>query len=144
MTTPKPSLLDLTPEQIRLRKRDVMRRDILARRLPLLAWESLVQRLAGLKQHHPEQAAYVHAMTRQASELRLNGRLERARELEAEYVAHLASLGIEETWYDFRHDEDAILSRHYQAVTEALNQSLDIPNKGKKSGPVLLRPEEDC
>lgn len=144
MTKPTPSLLDLSPAQIRLRKRDVMRREILARRLPLLAWESLLQRLAGLLLNHSGQAGFVHAMTRRASELRLAGDLDLVRELAAEYEAHLAALGLEETWYDFHHDEAAILDRHYRAVSEALNRSLGIVTRPKKTGLVMLRPEDDC
>lgn len=144
MSKPVAPLLDLTPQQIRLRKRDVMRREILARRLPLLAWESLLQRLAGLLLHHPGQAGFVHAMTRRASGLRLCGDMDLARELAAGYEAHLAALGIAETWYDVHHDEAAILDRHYRAVSDALNKELGIAPKAVPGQAVTLRPQEDC
>lgn len=142
MPTDRPSLLDLTPEQIRLRKREVLRRGLLLRRMPLLAWESLQLRLDGLCRRHPREAAFAQDMARRASELRLNGSLELARELEDAYLGHLAARGIAETWYDTHHDEAAILDRHFRAVGVALDRAMGVtPPTGPR--PVTLRRPED-
>lgn len=118
-----PSLLALSPEQIRVRKREVMRRRLLQRRLPLLVWERLLQRLAGLMLRHPQQAGFVRELTHRASQVRLQCNLELADELEAEYLAHLAARGITETWYDPVVDEASLLDRHYRAVGGALEEN---------------------
>lgn len=108
------------PEQIRLRKRE-----LLHRRLPLLAWESLLQRLAGLMLQHPQQAGFVRELTQRATDIRLQGDMELARELEADYLAHLRARGIRETWYDAVVDEASRLDRHYRAVGAALAEGAD-------------------
>lgn len=113
------------PEQIRLRKRELMRHRLLHRRLPLLAWESLLQRLAGLMLQHPQQAGFVRKLTDRASDIRLQGDMDLARELEADYLAHLTARGIRETWYDAVVDEATLLERHYRAVGAALEEGAD-------------------
>lgn len=88
----------------------------LQRRLPLIALESLLQRLAGLMLQHPPQAPFVAAMTRRAQRLRPGRDLAPARQLEADYEAHLARCGIEETWFDRATDEATLLAHHYRQL----------------------------
>lgn len=137
-----PSLLALSPEQVRVRKREVMRRRLLQRRLPLLAWERLLQRLAGLMLHHPQQAGFVRELTHRASEVRLQGNLKLADELEAEYLSHLTARGITESWYDPVVDEASLLDRHYRAVGAALegNKEPSLIVLRQKLFPVPPRP----
>ncbi|MCC2636591.1 MAG: hypothetical protein K0Q68_310 [Moraxellaceae bacterium] len=124
MPPPSTPLLDLTPEQVRQRRRAVQLRQLLIRRLPLMAWESLLQRLDGLRRQHPQQAGFVQEMTCRASRLRLEQDMEIARELEDDYLRHLAAEGITETWHDARADEAELLDRHYHLLRSALQTPL--------------------
>jgi hypothetical protein len=104
----------------RERRRQVQLARLMLRRLPLIALESLLQRLAGLLLQHPQQAAFVAGMTRRAQRMRLGQDLGQARQLEAEYEAHLARCGIVEHWYDRDTDEATLLARHYRQMEETL------------------------
>lgn len=106
--------------ELRERRRQLQLTRLMLRRLPLIALESLVQRLAGLLLHYPQQAAFVASMTRRAQRLRLGQDLLQAQALEAEYEAHLAGCGIIETWYDRETDEATLLARHYRQLDAAL------------------------
>lgn len=106
--------------ELRERRRQAQLAGLMLRRLPLIALESLLQRLAGLLLQHPPQAPFVAAITRRAQRLRLGQDLALARQLEAEYEAHLARCGIEETWYDRETDEATLLARYYHQLDEAL------------------------
>lgn len=115
-----PSLFPAGHAELRARRREGQLQHLLDRRLPLLACESLLQRLAGLLLRHPQQAGFVSEMTRRAQRLRLGQDLAVAQELEAEYEAHLAARGIAESWYNPEADEAELLDRHYRRLHAAL------------------------
>lgn len=120
MNADRPSFFPTGHVELRARRREGQLQQLLDRRLPLLACESLLQRLAGLLLRHPQQAGFVCEMTRRAQRLRLGQDLAVAHELEAEYVAHLAARGITESWYDPEADEAELLDRHYRRLHAAL------------------------
>ncbi|MES2917019.1 MAG: hypothetical protein V4729_00205 [Pseudomonadota bacterium] len=122
MSSDTPSLFPPGHAELRSQRREGQLQRLLERRLPLLAGESLLQRLAGLLLRHPQQAGFVGEMTRRAQCLRLGQDLAVARELEAEYVAFLAARGITESWYDPEVDEAELLDRHYRQLHEALDR----------------------
>lgn len=131
-----PSLTSLSPAELQARRRQAEIRRLLMRRLPLITYESFLQRLAGLRRHHPAAAETAALMSRRAAGIRLAQDLELARALEDEYRGYLDAQGLEETWYESRGDEAALLDRHLRAVKQALDNKV-------RATPVRLRPAKE-